>query len=90
MPSGSVLKKGFTRVAIIAPHMQGLSTHAGSSDDSGSQLFEIIINNSEAYIVDKQITIGANGGDIKGRTILDYCSGWTHNILMLDEKVTNA
>ena len=90
MPPGCVLKKGFTRVAVIAPMMQGLTTHTDCDVSGGSQLFEIVINNSEAYIVDKQISIGPNGDDIKGRKILDFCAGWTHNIVLLDDNATNA
>ena len=86
-PTNARLKKGFTRAAILSPTSAGLSTSEGSRDDNTTTnfIFEVILDRGEAYLVAKEILFSAVEGEtLESRTIIDYSSGWTHNILLLD------
>jgi hypothetical protein len=88
-PAGARLKKGFTRAAILSPTSAGLSTSECSSDENTTTnfIFEVILDRGEAYLVAKEILFSADDlGIPETRTIVDYSSGWTHNILLLDEE----
>lgn len=87
-PANARLKKGFTRVSIVSPTSAGLTNSQGNEDGNvtNSFIFEVILDHGEAYLVSKKIAISsAEGVAPVRRTILDYSSGWTHNILLLDE-----
>lgn len=89
LPSGCQLKKGYTRVGIISSSSAGLTTTvlAEGAQAPPSVLYEVIIDAGEAYLAEKKFSFSyANKELYQGRRIVDYSSGWTHNILVLAEK----
>lgn len=88
-PAHAQLKKGFTRAAILSPTSVGLSNSEGRSDEltTASYVFEVILDRGEAYLAEKKIIFEADDRVAsKPRSIKDYQSGWTHNILELDQE----
>ena len=89
LPSGCTLRKGYTRVGIISPSSSGMTTAIPTPDtpEPLSVLYEIILEAGEAYLAEKKLTFPVASGVVhQGKRVLDYSSGWTHNILVLAEK----
>ena len=93
-PSSAVLRKGFTRVAILSPTPDGLSIPspqgdvAKKADDnfSPTYIFEVVINAGEAYLKEKTIIFEDDERRFaRGRRIIDFSSGWQHSIVLLEK-----
>ena len=100
-PADGLLKKGFTRVAILTNQSAGLLMTPGDggvlmkdNEDtihnfSPTHVFEVVINAGEAYLKERSITFSADEmEESQGRRILDYSSSWHHNVLILEKTKT--
>lgn len=89
--AGSFLKNGHKRVSLHtnADHMSTIhdetsseNNNSNSSNRETGRSFDIILHNREAYLK-PIVTLGQPQSSTENAVIVDYSSGWQHDLVLL-------
>lgn len=83
IPPGTILKKGYNRVALIFP---------ARIDGLRQLLFEVVLFQGEAYLqklkIERETTASHNNNsesESVAFNVLDYSAGWQHSMVVVEE-----